>query len=277
MRSLKPEIKKIQNMALLSKITGKFLKLSSLVLGMFLLLISPEAVNAQCPIGLPSSGQLLANFCAPAQVGVWYEYFSSSPMPQATYRVQCIWGDGNTVNVNQAVQTRVVGGVTQWYVRVELFHTFPAAGLCEYAVVLALYNSSGVQCQDSKQTQIVANWHQDDIASANGRIVLDPVQKDVCEGLPLIDWQFRDVTNFACNLRDYPLAQKPNHTSRHQQFIYGTNPVAGRGIPNLFIKVGTAQTLLRLTDANGNPVPNHDSGSDNWRKCSGLFNIKRLF
>ena len=54
--------------------------------------------------------------------------------------------------------------------------------------------------------------------------------------------------------RIIPLRQKPNHTSRYEQFVYGTNPVAGRGIPNLFIKVGTAQTVVYLTDNNGVPI-----------------------
>ncbi len=72
----------------------------------------------------------------------------------------------------------------------------------------------------------------------------------------MIDFHFEDISNFACNLQDFPSAQKPNHTARHEQFVYGTNPVAGQGIPNLYIKVGTAQTIVYLTNASGNPVPN---------------------
>jgi len=247
---------KIQFTPLLSNLCRKFSVTKHLISCLFFILFLPKSFLAQCPSGSSGSGFLNASMCAPASVAMYYEFISLTELPQTSYRVQFIWGDGTARNITQPVQTRIVAGQTVWYVRVELSHTYPSTGLCEYVVLMVLYNSSGVQCQDSRQTQIVANWHQDNIATANGIIALDPIQKNVCEGLPLIDFQFADVSNFACNIRDFPLAQKPDHMPRHEQFIYGTNPVAGRGIPDLFIKAGTAETLVRLTDAGGSPVPN---------------------
>ena len=52
--------------------------------------------------------------------------------------------------------------------------------------------------------QIVGNWHQDDIVSAMGSIRMDPLQEDVCEGDALVDFQFTDISNFACNVQDFP-------------------------------------------------------------------------
>ncbi len=173
-----------------------------------------------------------------------------------TYRVLFIWGDGNTDNIWAHVQTKLVGATTVYYVRADKDHTFPAAGNCEYTVNIILVDN-GFQCPDSRQVQIIANWHEDDVAAASGVISLNPTPRhDVCVGLPLVDFRFSDASVFACNLQQYPLAQKPNHTTRYQQYVYGTNPVAGRGIPNLFIKVGTLQTLVRLTDGAGVPVAN---------------------
>jgi hypothetical protein len=207
--------------------------------------------------GVSGSGFLFASFCAPGYSSLYYEFtFGTTAPPQPQYRVVFIWGDGTpSETIWVPVQSKVVGMFTVYYCRAEKDHTFPAAGACEYTVNMLLVDN-GFQCPDSRQVQIIANWHQDDIAAANGIVAMDPLQEDVCEGLPLINFQFADVTNFACNLQDYPLAQKPNHTPRYEQFIYGTNPVAGQGIPNLFIKVGTAQTSVRLTDASGNPVAN---------------------
>jgi PKD repeat protein len=113
---------------------------------------------------------------------------------------------------------------------------------------------NGSACLDSRQVQLIGNWHQDDIALANGFIDITPEEEHVCEGLPLLDFQFVDATHFSCNIQDNPTAQKPNHESRHEQFVYGTDPLAGQGIPNLFIKVGTAQRVVYLTDNNGNPI-----------------------
>ena len=232
----------------------KFLILSSLLLGFI-----NHSSSGQCTVtGVSGSGFDYADFCAPAYAMLYYEFtFGEVAPPETQYRVLWIWGDGSPITNDWCpVRTKIVGSRTVYYVRSERDHTFPAVGNCEYHVNITLVDQ-GYQCPDSRQVQIISNWHQDDVASANGIISFNPTPRhDVCIGLPLNDFRFSDATNFACNLQDNPNAQKPNHTSRHQQYVYGTNPVAGRGIPNLFIKVGTAQTLVRLTDVNGNSVPN---------------------
>jgi len=233
--------------------TMKFL-LRILFLTGFIFGIYNQPVEAQCTVsGVSGSGFLFANTCAPATTVIYYEFTFSTMPPNPTYRVQFIWGDGTTNNVYPAVQSRVVAGITVYYVRAELSHTFPANGLCEYEVLMQMIDN-GSACLDSRQVQIIGNWHQDDIALANGSIEIDPAQEDVCEGLPLLGFRFTDDTHFSCNIQDNPTAQKPNHTPRYEQFIYGTDPVAGQGIPNLFIEVGTAQTVVYLTDNSGNPL-----------------------
>ncbi|MBN2863139.1 MAG: hypothetical protein JXN62_08270, partial [Bacteroidales bacterium] len=215
-------------------------------------------INAQCTVtGVSGSGFLLADFCAPSYNYIYYEFtFGTVAPPNPEYRVIFIWGDGSAnTNIMVPVQTKLIGATTVYYVRAEADHTFPAIGNCEYNVNMLLYDNGA--CNDSRQVQIISNWHEDDVAAASGVITLNPTPRhDVCEGLPLIDFRFSDASTFACNIQQYPTAQKPNHTFRKQQYIYGTNPVAGRGIPNLFIKVGTAQTLVRLTENDGSPVPN---------------------
>jgi hypothetical protein len=235
----------------------KFIKI--LLLSLILLGYINVTGNAQCTVtGVSGSGFLYADFCAPAYTSLYYEFtFGTVAPPQPSYRVLWIWGDG-TPNHNQfyPVQSKLVGALTVYYIRAEQDHTFPAGGNCEYTVNMILVDN-GFQCPDSRQVQIIANWHQDDVATASGVIALNPTPRhDVCEGYPLVDFSFTDASVFACNLQQYALAQKPNHTIRHQQYVYGTSPVAGRGIPNLFIKVGTAQTLVRLTDGSGVPVAN---------------------
>ncbi len=233
--------------------TMKFLLRTIFLTGFISGLIS-QPVTAQCTVsGVSGSGFLFANTCAPATTIIYYEFTFSTMPPNPTYRVQFIWGDGATNNVYPAVQTRVVAGITVYYIRAELSHTFPANGLCEYEVMMQMIDN-GSACLDSRQVQIIGNWHQDDIALANGQIDITPAEEDVCEGLPLIDFRFADATHFSCNIQDNPTAQKPNHTNRYEQFVYGTDPLAGQGIPNLFIKVGTAQTVVYLTDNNGNPI-----------------------
>ncbi|MHC1731146.1 MAG: PKD-like domain-containing protein [Bacteroidales bacterium] len=216
--------------------------------------ILSKPANAQCTVsGVSGSGFLFASACAPASTVIYYEFTFSVMPPNPTYRVQFLWGDGTFNNVYPAVQSRVVAGITVYYIRAELAHNFPANGLCEYEVLMQMIDNNSA-CLDSRQFQVIGNWHQDDIALANGQIDITPAQEDVCEGLPLIDFQFADATHFSCNIQDNPTAQKPNHTPRHEQFVYGTDPAAGQGIPNLFIKVGTAQTVVYLTDNSGNPI-----------------------
>ncbi|MCB0801105.1 MAG: hypothetical protein KDB91_11425, partial [Bacteroidales bacterium] len=237
------------------KINRKLSHLSGIILLTGLLFGSfSRSADAQCTVsGVSGSGFLFANTCAPATTVIYYEFTFSTMPPNPTYRVQFIWGDGNTTNVYPAVQSRVVAGVTYYYLRVELAHTYPADGLCEYEVMIQIIDN-GSACLDSRQIQLVGNWHQDDIALANGQIDITPDEEDVCEGLPLLDFQFQDATHFSCNIQDNPTAQKPNHTNRHEQFVYGTDPLAGQGIPNLYIKVGPAQTVVYLTDNDGNPI-----------------------
>ncbi len=220
----------------------------------FVLGVYNQSIVAQCTIvGTSGSGQLFASNCAPATTIVYYDFYFNVMPPNPTYRVQYIWGDGTTNNVYPAVQSRIIGGETFYYLRVELSHTYPANGLCEYEVMIQIIDN-GSACLDSRQVQLIGNWHQDDIALANGFIDITPEEEHVCEGLPLLDFQFVDATHFSCNIQDNPTAQKPNHESRHEQFVYGTDPLAGQGIPNLFIKVGTAQRVVYLTDNNGNPI-----------------------
>jgi hypothetical protein len=242
-----PEIQKTKDMKLF-----KVFLFSLLLVGLF-----TSKSLAQCTItGVSGSGFDFANQCAPAFTGIWYEYiFGTVAPPQASYRVIYFWGDGVVENTFPVVQTKVVFGMTVYYIRADLPHTYPAGGNCEYYPYMILVDN-GFQCPDSRQTQIVANWQQDDVAAASGVIALNPTpRKDVCVGLPLVDFMFADASRFACNVQNYPLGQKPNHTPRYQQYVYGTNPVAGRGIPNLSIKVGTAQTVVQLTDVTGIPIP----------------------
>ncbi|MGA2408345.1 MAG: PKD-like domain-containing protein, partial [Bacteroidales bacterium] len=219
--------------------------------------INSKALS-QCTVtGVSGSGFDFAAQCAPASVGIYYDFnFGLVAPPQPSYRVEYVWGDGVIENTFPVVQSKIVFGNTVYYVHADLPHTYPATGDCEYYPYMVLVDN-GYVCPDSRQTQIVANWHPDNVASASGVIALNPTpEKDVCEGYSLVDFQFADASHFACNIQDYPTAQKPNHTPRYEQFVYGTNPVAGKGIPNLFIKVGVAQTLVQLTDASGVPVAN---------------------
>ena len=231
----------------------KILLLSVLLVGFF-----NAKSSAQCTVtGVSGSGFSFASQCAPAYTSIYYEFtFGLVAPPKPSYNVLYFWGDGSpnqsTVGV---VRSKIVGINTVYFVRVELDHTFPINGNCEYTIEMFLIDN-GFKCNDSKQVQLIANWHEDDVALAMGVIAMSPLQKDVCPQSPLLNFQFLDVTNFACNLQDFPLAQKPNHTTRNEQFVYGTNPIAGQGIPNLYIKVGTAQTIVYLTDASGNPVLN---------------------
>ena len=240
-----PEIKRTRDMKLI-----KVFLLSALLIGF----INSKA-SAQCTVtGVSGSGQDFAGQCAPVSTSIYYQFTFTSMPPQPTYRVYYVWGDGVEDNTYPAVQYNSVFGV--WYVKADLPHTFPVNGDCEYTVTISLVDN-GYVCSDSRQFQVVGNWHLDNVATASGVIALSPSpEKDVCRGLPLVDFQFADVSNFACNLQNYPTAQKPNHTARYEQFVYGTNPVVGKGIPNLFIKVGTAQTSVQLTDAGGVPVAN---------------------
>ncbi|NLD63032.1 MAG: hypothetical protein GX646_03990, partial [Bacteroidales bacterium] len=139
-----------------------------------------RSADAQCTVsGVSGSGFLFANTCAPATTVIYYEFTFSTMPPEPTYRVQFIWGDGTANNVYPAVQSRVVAGVTAYYVRAELSHTFPANGLCEYEVLMQMIDN-GSACLDSRQVQLIGNWHQDDIALANGQIDITPDEEDVC-------------------------------------------------------------------------------------------------
>ena len=88
------------------------LDIKNIIPAVFLLFLSNTVVYTQCPSGLSSSGLLNSSYCAPSDIGMFYEFASPAPMPQTSYRIQFIWGDGVTKNVTQSVQTRIVGGVT---------------------------------------------------------------------------------------------------------------------------------------------------------------------
>jgi len=184
-----------------------------LIRNLLLILLLGAVVNselsAQCTVsGVSGSGFLFASQCAPATTVIYYEFTFSTQPPNPTYRVSFNWGDGTTQNTFPAVQSRVVAGITVYYVRAELSHTFPADGLCEYEVRMVLVDN-GFACLDSRQIQIVGNWHQDDVASANGLIRIDPVEEYVCKGSPLNDFTFADASNFACNIQDNPFQDLP--------------------------------------------------------------------
>mgnify|MGYP001005234493 FL=1 len=142
----------------------KFLLLSSLFLGFI-----NHSSSAQCTVtGVSGSGFDYADFCAPAYAKLYYEFtFGTVAPPEAQYRVLWVWGDGSITNDWRPVQTKMVGPLTVYYVRSERDHTFPAVGNCEYHVNIVLVDQ-GYQCPDSRQVQIISNWHQDDVASANG-------------------------------------------------------------------------------------------------------------
>jgi hypothetical protein len=247
--SILSEIKRVRDRKLL-----RVFLLSLLLIG----LMNYNA-SAQCTvIGVSGSGFDFAAQCAPGSVGIYYDFsFGLVAPPAAFYRVIYFWDDGNVENTYPLVQSKIVFGNTVYYIHADLPHTYPANGDCEYYPYMVLVDANGYLCADSRQTQIVANWHTDNVATASGVIAINPApEKDVCAGSTLVNFQFADASHFACNIQDYPTAQKPNHTPRYEQFVYGTNPVAGQGIPNLNIKVGTAQTIVFLTDASGAPVAN---------------------
>ncbi len=219
--------------------------------------LTPNKMVAQyvCPSTFAgvSSGNLIINQCAPAYAQITYEYNFGTTAPSTTsFRVLVRYGDGAIANYYPTVQTRIVGSVTMYYIALELYHTYPANGNCDYTVEMAIYTGSGGICSDSKQTQVIGNWHLDNDATANGKIELAPEEEEVCEGSPLLNFIFQDDSNYACNLQDDPVLQKPNHTTRYQQYVYGTNPIAGQGIPNLYITVGGSD--IYLTDATGAPI-----------------------
>jgi hypothetical protein len=132
-------------------------------LAVFLLGFINSKAFAQCTVtGVSGSETLLAGQCAPVLTAVGYTFtFGTVAPPQASYTVMFFWGDGVIESKNCLVQSKIVFGLTVYYVNAELPHTFPATGLCEYNVEMFLIDN-GFKCNDSKQIQIIANWHQDD-------------------------------------------------------------------------------------------------------------------
>lgn len=237
--------------------TNKYIKniLKGLILLIFFIISANYSAFSQCAVvGSPSSGQRINDFCAPVTKQVWYRFDFSSKPPQPSYRVIYFWGDGSpNVNFWPTVQWEsVFPGDTTWYVLTEPIHLFPENGNCDFVVNMVLVDA-GFQCSDSRQTQEVASWHTDDITLAQGEIRIAPFREEVCEGDPLINFPFADDSRFACNVNISGI-RKPNNQPRHVQFIYNTNPVNGRGIPDLSIDVHGTQVFL--TDSVGNPVPN---------------------
>ncbi|WP_165823887.1 PKD domain-containing protein [Pseudochryseolinea flava] len=119
-------------------------------------------------------------------------------------------------------------------------------GRCSIQPSATLY-FRGVACLTSRQVQAAFFWSTDD--QANGVVAMAPDSWDVCYENPIVNAQFRDASNFNCNIVAEP--DNPNRETRHMQFVYGTNHNAAATIRNLTLTDGGAQPL---TDGAGNLV-----------------------
>ena len=144
--------------------------------------------SGQCSIDVIGrySGVLPDSKCAPSQVVVNYSVVFTTPTPASSYRVQFLWnyesGETNDFEyVWVTPTTSVVGGVTRYTVATTLSHSYTSGNLCEYTIRIGLMDN-GYFCHNSSKIEEAANWHEDDVALANGFIRLTPEEKEVCEG-----------------------------------------------------------------------------------------------
>lgn len=106
---------------------------------------------------------------------------------------------------------------------------------------------NGVPCVTSREVKTAFFWAPDD--QGNGIVAMAPDSWNVCYENPVIGAQFRDASNFNCNIVEE--RDNPNRALRHMQFVYGTNHNPAQTIRDLTLTDGGAQPI---TDGTGNLV-----------------------
>ena len=224
---------------------------------MLLSIFSQSSLFAQCTVvGNVNSGQSGVQLCSPVTKRVTYHFeFITPANPTSIYlQVYWFWNDGQLPSETSKVVTAVYdAGLGMYYIDTYADRTFPSTSNCEYSVGIQLAGD-GFMCPNTQQIQVIASWHLDNDVAAGGSIAITPLVKQVCEVVPLVNFQFGDASTFSCTLGSNPLLKNPNFKERSVQFVYGTNPIGGQGIPNVSINVYGSTVIL--TDGSGTPVPN---------------------
>ena len=220
-------------------------------------------------VGSPSSGQSAVQYCAPgAQYIVRYQYeVSFGVVPAGWFRMLFRLEDQagilissqnyfNNATLNQITIAQDPNPPFNWLISRAHTFTLPPDDDCEYNARIWFYEDPEMDgtytTVDLTQVQVLANWHTDD--EGDGNIDITPPIHQVCEGEPLVNFQFQDASVFACTAATLPALSKPNFYERHVQFVYNTSALAAQGIPNVTISV--YGTPVQLTTATGAPVPN---------------------
>jgi PKD repeat protein len=230
-----------------------------IILISLIFLASPSTLLAQLP-GSPASGQDAIKICVPAEYKIDYSYtLLIGVEPTGSFRVLMRFLDsegnaipGYSVNKTGTGLNKYQLPSGRWIIETEHIFTLPIRSDCEYSIEIYLFNdpdggTNWTVVSGAGQIQRITNWHRDDYPGA-GEIIIDPEEELVCEGYPLENFTFRDVSLFACTDSDL---NSPNIQERYVQFVYGTNPGIDKSIPNLSINVHG--TIVYLTDGNGIP------------------------
>jgi gliding motility-associated-like protein len=182
--------------------------------------------------------------CAPVTVNQFeITYSFSIPQDPATIRIIYEWNnptnDRTVIDINNGLIVGASGsGVnTTFTANASRLYT-ENDGQCVIQPTVSI-SINGVQCPSSIQTQTAFLWDIDE--NGNGEIALDPETWEVCYDNAIVGAQFRDVSEFNCNMIIEP--DHPNQRTRHVQFVYGTNHNPGATIRNLSLNDGAVQQL----------------------------------
>lgn len=115
---------------------------------------------------------------------------------------------------------------------------------------------AGDLCTTSANQLTAFFWGTDEQGNAAPDISMTPVDWEVCYNNPVIDAVFFDTSDFNCNIGVEP--DNPNRSTRHVQFVYGTNNVPANSIRNLTLNDGATQGL---TNGTGNLVSTSTRGT----------------
>ncbi|NQZ76486.1 MAG: PKD domain-containing protein, partial [Ekhidna sp.] len=122
---------------------------------------------------------------------------------------------------------------------------------------------AGTQCESSEQVQLVTAWDTDD--DFGGEMDIAPSNYDVCENTAISNVIFTDASVFNCNLNDSP--DNPNQITRHTQFVYGTNYLAGSIRDITLNDIG----VINVTDGDGNLIGTETRGTPGLLITGGYF------
>lgn len=111
-------------------------------------------------------------------------------------------------------------------------------------------------CTTSANQLTAFFWGTDEQGNAAPDISMTPADWEVCYNNPVIDAVFFDASDFNCNIGVEP--DNPNRSTRHVQFVYGTNHNPAATILNLTLDDGATQGL---TDGGGNLVSTSTRGT----------------